>query len=173
MTSYAVTIREEQPGDRAAVRRVNEAAFGQPDEADLVERLAGDGAGLLSLVAEAGGGIVGHILFSRAEIAGAAEACPAVALAPVAVLPAHQNSGVGSALVREGLKRLKDAGHARVIVLGHPSYYPRFGFEPAGNYGIRCPLDAPPEAFMALALAPGALDGCAGTMRWAEAFGIS
>lgn len=169
----ALTIREERPGDRASVRHVNEAAFGQPDEADLVERLAADGAVLLSLVAETDGEIVGHILFSRAEIRGDQQSHAAVALAPMAVLPAHQDRGVGSALVSEGVARLKDAGHRRVIVLGHPDYYPRFGFEPAERYGIRCPIDAPPEAFMALALAPGALDGCAGTMRWAEAFGIS
>lgn len=169
----APTIREERPGDRAAVRRVNEAAFGQPDEAELVERLAADGAGLLSLVAEISGEIVGHILFSRAEIVGAGRSHAAVALAPMAVLPVQQNSGIGSALVHEGLARLKDAGHQRVIVLGHPNYYPRFGFEPADRYGIRCPIDAPPEAFMALALTPGALGDCAGTMRWAEAFGIS
>ena len=165
-------VRRESSEDREAVYRINREAFGQRDEADLVDRLRASGRVVLALVAELDGRPVGHILFSTAEIVGAGGSCPAITLAPVAVLPALQNRGIGSALVRDGLDRLAAEGHERVIVLGHPDYYPRFGFEAAGEYGIQCPIEAPKEAFMALALKPGALEDCQGTLRWAPEFGI-
>jgi putative acetyltransferase len=120
-------IREEAREDWPAVRRVNEAAFGRPDEADLVDGLRAENVVLASLIAEADSEIVGHILFSRMSINSDRGGIAAVALAPVAVLPAHQRKGVGGELIRKGLNLLRQRGEAIVIVLGHPGYYPRFG----------------------------------------------
>jgi putative acetyltransferase len=117
-------IREEQPGDREAVRRVEEAAFGRADEADIVDALRGDEAWALSLVAEVDGEVVGHLVFSRGD--------RAMTLGPLAVLPEHQRSGVGAALMREGLARIDEA----IVLLGHVGYYTRFGFRPAAPDGI-------------------------------------
>jgi putative acetyltransferase len=118
-------IREERPGDRDAVRAVEEAAFGRPDEADIVDALRDDPAWALSLVAVADDGeIVGHLLFTRGD--------RAMTLGPLAVLPSHQRSGVGAALMREGLARLDEP----IVLLGHVEYYPRFGFRPAAPEGI-------------------------------------
>ena len=114
----------ERPEDRAAVRRVEQAAFGRADEADIVDALRGDPAWTLSLVAEVGGELVGHLLFSRGD--------RAMTLGPLAVLPSHQRTGVGSALMREGLARIDEP----IVLLGHPAYYTRFGFRPAGPEGI-------------------------------------
>jgi putative acetyltransferase len=159
-----VTIRLETPADHPAIHAVNLAAFAQPDEADLVGLLRAEGAVLLSLVAEQDAVIVGHILFTRMHVADT----PAVALAPVAVDPAHQRHGIGAALIRRGLDLLRAAGEHVVIVVGHPSYYPRFGFTAVS--GIEHPF--PPEAFMALALTPGALAGVTGPVRYPPAFGL-
>jgi len=93
-----------------------------------------------------------------------------VGLAPVAVLPAHQRAGVGGRLVEEGLRRLREAGHGFCVVLGHPGYYPRFGFLPASDFGVRWERDVPDRAFMALELCPGALAGHPGVVRYAPEF---
>lgn len=159
-----MTVRPETPADHAAIHAVNLSAFAQPDEADLVDRVRAEGAVLLSLVAEQDAAIVGHILFTRMHVADT----PAVALAPVAVDPAHQHRGIGAALIRRGLDLLRDSGERIVIVVGHPAYYPRFGF--AAAVGIEHPF--PPEAFMALELTPGALAGVAGPVRYPPAFGL-
>ncbi|MDA0734233.1 MAG: N-acetyltransferase [Chloroflexi bacterium] len=141
-------IREETPEDAADIRRVNERAFGQPNEADLVDALRRRGAVTLSLVATEDSRIVGHILFSPVTIESAGAGSPAIALGPMAVLPEYQNRGIGSQLVEAGLKMCRDAGHKLVIVLGHPNFYPRFGFIPAKSLGITCPFDVPDEVFM-------------------------
>ncbi len=163
-------IRPEQPGDAAAVRHVNEAAFGRPDEADLVERLREKVPSYLALVATRGGEVVGHIAFTPVSVAGAGR-LDTLGLAPMAVLPAHQRAGIGSALVRAGLAACREAGAGAVVVLGYPAYYPRFGFTPAGDFGILSEYDVPPEAFMALELVPGALAHAAGVARYHAAFG--
>ena len=146
-------IREETPKDTADIRRVNKRAFSQPNEADLVDALRRRGAVALSLVAIKDSRIVGHILFSPVTIEpGTIESLgssfTAIALGPMAVLPEYQNQGIGSQLVETGLKMCRKAGHQVVIVLGHPNYYPRFGFVPAKSLGIRCPFDVPNEVFM-------------------------
>ena len=156
-------IRPEKPDDISAVRRVHEAAFGQPDEADLVDRLRDRAASYLALVAVAGGNVVGHIAFSPVTIVPPQPNLRAFGLAPMAVLPSHQRSGIGSELVREGLAACRRAGADAVFVLGHSSYYPRFGFEQAAAHGIGNEYGAPPEAFMVLELTQGALDGVTGT----------
>ena len=163
-------VREESVEDCAAIRAVNEAAFGGSEEADLVEALRPEGAVLLSLVAEFDGQVVGHILFSRMWIESPTGRIPAVALAPVAVLPSHQRRGVGAALIGRGLDRLRGAGERIVIVVGHPAYYPRFGFSSERARAIEQPFGT--DVFMALELAPGALDGVRGRVKYADAFGI-
>jgi len=168
-----VTVRWEEAGDaqeRAVVRSINEAAFGRPDEADLIEGLRAGGAVLLSLVAELERRIVGHILFSRMWIDTSDGPFPAAALAPMAVLPEHQRRGIGGRLIRRGLDLLHTRGEGAVIVLGHAGYYPRFGFSSGKAGALESPF--PPEAFMALELRPGALDGIRGKVRYAAAFGL-
>jgi putative acetyltransferase len=169
-TADGVILRRENPEERGAVRSLNEAAFGRPDEADLVERLRNEGAVLASFVAEAEKRIVGHILFSRMLIETASGPMSAVALAPMAVLPEQQRRGVGGQLIRHGLDWLRGRGEHVVLVLGHPDYYPRFGFSSDRARFLASPF--PAEAFMALELLPGALDGVRGTVRYPDAFGL-
>ncbi|HTS51359.1 MAG TPA: N-acetyltransferase [Bryobacteraceae bacterium] len=169
-TNATLFIRDEQPGDREQVRKVNETAFGRSDEADLIDRLLAEGAVLLSLVAEVDGQIVGHILFSRMTVETEQGPLAAVSLAPMAVLPEQQGRHVGSQLVLCGLARLRDQGERIVIVLGHPHYYPRFGFSCEKARHLASPF--PPEAFMALELADGALAGVHGAVRYPAAFGL-
>jgi putative acetyltransferase len=166
-------VRREDPADaqeRSAVRSIHEAAFGRPDEADLVDKLRGEGAVLLSLVAELELQIAGHILFSRMWIETSTGPIPAAALAPVAVLLAHQRLGIGGQLIRAGLDLLPAQGERIVIVLGHPEYYSRFGFSSEKARYLESPF--PPEAFMALELNPGALEGVHGKVRYPAAFGL-
>jgi len=152
-----VTIRPETPADQAATHHVNTAAFGRPAEADLVDTLRRQDALTLSLVAEQDGQVVGHIAFSPVRITGDQDSFEALALGPMAVLPAQQGQGTGSQLVRSALAALKEKGATIVFVLGHRTYYPRFGFEPAQRYGIGCEFDVPPEFFMVCALREGVL----------------
>ncbi len=165
-------IRQETISDRDAVHEVNRLAFGRDDEASLVEALRRSDAFIpeLSLVAEKEGRVVGHILFSRITVEAPTRVVTALSLAPMAVLPEFQRQGIGSDLVRDGLERSKAAGHEIVIVLGHPDYYPRFGFSPARAMGVECPFPAPDEAFMAIELVPGALDAVEGTVKYPPEF---
>ncbi len=166
----SITIRSEVTADIEAVRHVNRLAFGQDDEARLVDALRDGGYLRVSLVAEQGGQVVGHILFSDLSIITGAGTVPALALAPMAVLPEFQRQGVGSALVRRGLEECQRQGHRIVVVLGHPAFYPRFGFSPK----LAASLDSPfsgRESFMALELVPGALEGLAGRVQYPPPFG--
>jgi|SRR5215472_5700602 len=165
-----VVIRCENEEERPAVRSVNLAAFGEVDEADLVDRLHHEGVVLLSLVAEVGRQIVGHILFSRMWIDTANGSISAAALAPMAVLPGHQRQGVGGWLIRSGLDSLRDRGERIVIVLGHPDYYSRFGFSTEKVRALESPF--PPHAFMAAELSVNALGGICGKVRYPIAFGL-
>lgn len=166
------TIRPAVESDEAIIRRINEDAFGGAEEAGLVERLRADGDVVVELVACRGSEVVGHILFSRLPIeSGDGAVVPAVALAPMAVLPAHQKLGIGSALVAQGLAACRDSGIAAVVVLGHPRYYPRFGFSAAKAAHLSAPFSG--EAFMALELVPGALDIEGAGVRYAAAFGLA
>jgi len=168
--SDSILIRPEQAADFTAIRAVNETAFGRADEAGLVDDLRNEGAVLGSFVADYGGDVVGHVLFSRMLIETATESIPAVALAPLAVLPGYQRQGVGSRLVREGLQWLLDRGERFVLVLGDPAFYGRFGFTSARATALTTPF--PPDAFMALELVPNSLDDVRGTVRYALAFGL-
>lgn len=163
-------VREERAGDLAAVRAVNRTAFGRPEEADLADSLRAEGVVICSLVAEIERTVAGHILFSRMWIDRAGGSIPAVALAPMAVQPAHQRQGIGAALVREGLDRLRRMRERIVLVLGHPDYYPRFGFSAERASSLISPF--PPEAFMAIELENDALAGVNGRVRYPRPFGI-
>jgi len=171
-------IRAETPEDYPLIRRIIDSAFGQPNEGDLVEALrrAEGFDPRLSLVAflkEYAGGrpyAVGHILFHPISIITASGEHRALSLAPLSVLPDFQRKGVGTKMVQEGLHRARAGGYRSVIVLGHPGYYPRFGFLPASRWRIRPPFDAQDEAFMALELKPGSLEHVQGTVRYPEEF---
>jgi putative acetyltransferase len=147
-------IRYARAADHAAIAQVVEAAFGQADEARLVQRLRADEDVLFEMVAEEAGAIEGHILFSRLWVD---RYELFAALAPLAVLPGRQRAGVGSALVRAGLEQAREFGAHGVLVLGHPAYYPRFGFAADTAAQVASPFRGNP-AFMALALEPGAFD---------------
>jgi putative acetyltransferase len=147
-------IRYARPSDHAAIAEVVAEAFGQADEARLVERLRADEDTLFELVADEAGAVAGHILFSRLWVD---RYELFAALAPLAVRPGLQRAGLGSALVRAGLEAAKEFGAHGVLVLGHPAYYPRFGFAAETAANIASPFRGNP-AFMALALEPGAFD---------------
>jgi len=166
-----VIIRPERSDDWPGIHALNAAAFGRNAEADLVDALRANGHLTLSLVAERDGQIVGHIAFSPATIASPDGDWMALALGPLAVLPAHQRSGVGSALVRAGLAACLAMVHDVVFLLGHETYYPRFGFAPSQPKGV-CWADHPDEAthFMVAELRPGALASRTGAMRFAPEF---
>jgi putative acetyltransferase len=162
-------IREAVPADHRAIRRVNREAFGRDDEGALVERLRAGRAMLLELVA-GDAEIVGHIGFSALALVPPSRAGAVAALAPMGVTPARQRTGVGSALVRAGLEACRARGVAAVIVLGHPGFYPRFGFAAATASRLRAPFAGP--TFMAIELVDGALPEGAGA-TYPAAFAIA
>lgn len=157
----------DHPADRLAIRSVNVAAFGSPDEAELVDALRADNIVLASLVAETKHRIVGHILFSRIWI----DSVPAVALAPVAVLPEYRRQGIAAALITRGIRSMRKRGERIILVLGHPEYYERLGFAAETARHLETPF--PPEAFMAMELTAGALATVRGKVRYPVAFGLS
>ncbi len=165
-----VVTRREAPEDFAAVREVNERAFGQPEEAGIIDRLRSRGKVLLSLVAVREDRVVGHILFTRVFVESGEEGFTAVGLGPMAILPELQKQGIGSLLVREGLDACRQEGHEAVVLVGHPEYYPRFGFVPASRYGLTCEFEVPNEVFMAVELREGALAGRTGRVRYEPEF---
>jgi putative acetyltransferase len=164
-------VRRERPDDRVAIRAVNELAFGSAVEADLVDVLRARGQATLSLVAIEADRVVGHVLFSPVSIESGGARVAALGLGPMAVLPERQRQDIGSLLVRTGLEASRDAGHECVVVLGHPGYYPRFGFTPASRHGVTWEHPAPDEAFMILELREGALGGRGGLVRYQPEFG--
>jgi putative acetyltransferase len=164
------SIRAESSEDHAAIRRVIELAFGQSSEADLVDALRTDARPHISLVAERDGEVVGHIFFSPVSIESSEGSFTAMGLAPMAVLPDYQNKGIGSELVRAGLRECQRIGHEVIVVLGHSHYYPRFGFIPASKKGIRSEYDVPDDVFMVAELTPGALGGRKGLVKYHPAF---
>jgi putative acetyltransferase len=152
-----IEIREEEPGDIAAIRDLNRRAFEQDQEGNIVDALRANGAVLLSLVATLNGRVVGHIMYSPNIVASVTGA----ALGPMAVLPEHPRHGIGSSLVEAGSQRLRHAGCPFIVVIGHSTFYPRFGFRPASTYGITCEWEVPDDVFMALVLDDAKMQGVA------------
>lgn len=179
-----ILIRAETTEDHGFVRLINELAFGQPNEADLVDALRKNARPYVSLVAVVDAHdapksdklprcrrVVGHIFFSPVSIETGSGDFTAMGLAPMAVLPELQNQGIGSRLVREGLIECRRLGENIVVVLGHPNYYPRFGFVPASWKGLRSEYDVPDEVFMVTELTEGALAGRRGLVMYHPEFG--
>jgi len=164
-----IEIRVERPDDVSAVRHVNELAFGGSAEARLVDELRAANKAVISLVAQHGDRVVGHILFSPVTVTNAPESFRGAGLAPMSVLPEFKNQGIGARLVRDGLAACRDAGYDVVVVLGHVGYYPRFGFAKAKDYGLDNEYGAE-DAFMALELRDGALKRISGLVRFAPEF---
>lgn len=165
-----IEIREEGPDDVAAVRALNRRAFGQDLEGDIVDALRSSGASVLSLVATRNGQVVGHILYSPVSVGGDVTGA---ALGPMSVLPEHQRQGIGSQLVETGNRRLKEAGCPFILLVGHPDFYPRFGFTPASSHGIVCEWEVPDDAFLLLVLDEARMRGVSGLARYRPEFSSS
>jgi putative acetyltransferase len=163
-------IRPETAADADQVFTVEAAAFDRPAEAELVQKLQQSRVDTISLVAVLDDEVVGHILFSPMTIKNDEEEWTAVGLGPVAVSPNHQNEGIGSELCRAGLAACLQTGCELAFVLGHPNYYPRFGFTPSAPLGLRCQFNVPDEAFMVTELVPGALQNKRGTVYYHPLF---
>jgi putative acetyltransferase len=164
-----VRIRPEELSDHVGVHEIHVAAFETPAEANLVDALRAQARPLVSLVAEERGAMVGHIMLSPVTLPGHA-ALALMGLAPMAVTPGRPRVGIGSALVLAGLEACRQLDVDAVVVLGHPGYYPRFGFASGVRVGLGCEYDVPAEAFMVLELRPGALRGAAGRVQYHGAF---
>ncbi|HEY9671203.1 MAG TPA: N-acetyltransferase [Waterburya sp.] len=162
----------ETDNDIASIREVVTAAFGQTSEAELIDAIRNSSNFIpeLSIVAVEDGKVLGHILFSPIAIEAQEQTFPALALAPLAVTRTRQREGIGSQLVQVGLFKCRELGHSIVVVLGHPHYYPRFGFEKASQFGIQSPFSVPDEVFMVQELKPNALRNVRGMVRYPAYF---
>jgi len=165
-----VIIRPETIEDQEGIREVNRLAFGSNREGSLVDSLRINARPFISLVAVVDDQVVGHISFSPVSIESPKGTFNAMGLAPMSVRPEYQNQGIGSQLVRAGLDQCARIGETNVVVLGHPRYYPRFGFVPASQKGLRSEYDVPDDTFMVLELAPGSLAGRTGLVKYRPDF---
>ena len=165
------TIRKEEEKDHKQIHEVNKLAFQQENESNLIEKIrkSENFVPELSIVAEINNRIVGHILFSKIKIMGDSD-YESLALAPVAVIPEFQKRGIGSELVKIGIDKAKELGFDSIIVLGHKEYYPKFGFQRASKWDIKCPFEVPDEVFMAIELTEKAFEGKAGTVKYPDEF---
>ncbi len=174
-----ISIRQERPEDYRLIEKLTAQAFLNAPHSDqtehlLVKRLRQSDAFVpeLSLVAVTGDDeIVGHIMLSKISIVGSDRSTVSLALAPVSVASEQQNLGIGSQLIHSALQKAETLGYQSVIVLGHPAYYPKFGFERASLWNIRPPFDVPDAAFMAIELVKGSLEDIEGTVQYSNAFG--
>jgi putative acetyltransferase len=166
-----IHIRLETPADIPHIRLVNERAFGQADEADIVDRLRRSDADMISLVADDGVGVVGHLLSTPAAVEAGGREVAGMALGPIAVLPDRQRQGIGSALITAAVEILRERGCPFVVLVGHPEYYPRFGFGRASEYQLTCQWPGvPDDAFMAVILDRNAMRSVSGTVRYRPEF---
>lgn len=165
-----LVIRPEKPEDIELIRNIYEQAFGQENESKLVDKLRNRGALTISLVAVRGSEVVGHIAFSPVVVESETSVFTAIALAPMAVLPAYQRRGIGSQLFRDGLEECRRLSQEIVFLVGHWNYYPRFGFVSAKLKGVDCEFEVPEEAWMILELREEALAGRRGTVKFDPEF---
>ena len=181
-----IRTRPEQPDDISAIRELHTKTFGRPDEARIVHAVRQRNEPTFSLVAvedTAAGGeakndaisarpdrVVAHVLFSPVVIESPGRTVKAIGLGPMAVHADFQRAGVGSRLVAQGVQTCRDAGYEIAVVLGHPTYYPRFGFTLARTRGIHWEHEMPGDPFMVMELRPGALEGVTGTARYLPEF---
>ena len=163
-----ITIREEKPTivEIAAIREVNNRAFGQEQEANIVDALRANRTLLLSLVAISNEGVVGHISYSPALI----DNLQGAALGPMAVLPEHQRKGIGSQLIQVGNSKLREEQCPFIVVVGHPEYYPRFGFVRASFFGLTPEWNLPEDIFMVLVLDEERMRGVSGLVKYPREF---
>ena len=163
-----IKVREENPiaSELAAIRDVNKRAFGQDQEANIVDTLRTNGALLHSFVATLNEQVVGHISYSPASI----DNLIGAALGPLAVLPAHQRKGIGSQLVEVGNAKLRNASCPFIIVVGDPQYYSRFGFTRANFYGLFPEWNLPDDVFMVLVLDEERMRGISGLVKYRHEF---
>jgi putative acetyltransferase len=159
-------IRDERPADVRSIRQVNRRAFGRDQEADIVDALRSNGAALLSMIAVDEDDVVGHVMYSPVAIGEMTGA----GLGPMAVVPERQGQGIGSDLVTTSLERLRSAACPFIVVVGHPAFYPRFGFRPASSYGISCEWSVPDEVFMIFVLDPVHMPTVKGLARYRPEF---
>ncbi|MEA2015596.1 MAG: N-acetyltransferase [Actinomycetota bacterium] len=166
-----ISIKKEEKKDYKGIYKVNKLAFGQENESQLVEKIRKGDKFIpeLSLVAEASGRVVGHILFSEIKISGSS-VFKTLMLAPMAVAPEFQRQGIGTKLIKRGMELASELGYDSIIVVGHKEYYPGFGFKKASSWNIKFPFKVPDEAFMAVELAGGALEGKSGTVIYPDEF---
>lgn len=169
-----IKIRAERKSDHQQVQQIHLRAFGQKEEGEIVNNIRKSEGFVpeLSIVAEKGEKVIGHILFSKIHIEKDSREEETLSLAPMAVLPDFQRKGVGEALIKAGIQKAKELGFDSIIVLGHPNYYPKFGFEKASKWKITCSFDVPDEAFMAIELEKGVLEKKAGRVVYPPAFNI-
>lgn len=167
-----INIRPEKAKDYSKITDINNRAFNQYNEGKLIENLRKKEGFIsdLSLVAEYNNQLVGHILFYPISIIGKDKKYTSLALAPMAVLPEYQNRGIGSKLIKEGLKIAKNLGFKSVIVIGYPEYYPRFGFKKASKWDIKPPFNVPDDAFMAIELVDNGLENVSGIVEYSEEY---
>jgi putative acetyltransferase len=167
-----INIRLEEKDDQDAIYTIHAVAFNTDGEARIVNTLRENCNPFISLVADVSGQVVGHVLFTPVQLlTEKGRTLEGMGLAPLAVLPEYQHRGIGSALCEVGLASMKNLGITYVVVLGHPDYYPRFGFEPAVDLGIRCAYrDVPPKAFMIKIFDDKALDGVTGIVKYRPEF---
>lgn len=165
-----LNIIEESPKDLNDIYEINKKAFGEGIEAEIVNALREADELTLSLVAKVDNLIIGHIAFSEVKVQSGEKTHKAIGLGPMAILPEYQRKGYGSNLVEYGLKILSERDYEIVVVLGHPDFYPKFGFVPSQNYGIQCEFECPPEAFMVKELKPDALKGVTGKVCYSSKF---
>ncbi len=170
MTAETMKIREERPEDIEEIRALNFVSFGRSQEGALVDALRSNGGVSLSLVAMLGERVAGHALYSPVSIPRGKEKMIGAGLGPMAVLPELQRRGIGSQLIRAGNDTLRTRGCPFVVVLGHPEYYPRFGFCPASANGIRCGWRVPDNAFMILSLDPSKISGATRVAKYRDEF---
>jgi putative acetyltransferase len=166
-----IQINAELPGDADAIRCVHRSAFGQDVEGAIVDALRNAGALSISLVARSDDQIVGHVALSPMQMPN--PAAKVLGLGPIGVLPEQQRGGIGTALMHAAIERARAGDFDGIVVLGHPEYYPRFGFVPASRFGIRSEYDVPDDVFMALEFNASGLTDCAGLARYHAAFAIA